>query len=142
MSEDVEKIEMLLRSVSSAVRKQGRTILGDFGMTPVQFDALVLADEFRDLTIGELSARLGLAYSTTTDLVDRIEVRGFVERVRDEQDKRVVRVRVLAKGLALIDRVLDERRNYLWRVLSRVSEADQKLILSALMILQEQLHTL
>ncbi len=130
---------MLLRGVSSEVRKQGRAVLGDFDMTPAQFDALIWANEYRDLTIGELSARLGLAYSTTTDLVDRIERRAFVERIRDEQDKRVVRVRVLAKGALLIERVLDERRLYLASVLSRVSKEDQVLILDALTILHTRL---
>ncbi|MCI0183221.1 MarR family winged helix-turn-helix transcriptional regulator [Sulfoacidibacillus ferrooxidans] len=139
MNDDVVKIETLLRNVSSTIRKQGRAILGDFDMSPAQFDALIWVDEYKHITIGELSAKLGLAYSTTTDLVDRIERRGFVERMRDDQDKRVVRVRVLDPGLALIDRVLQERRNYLAVILGQLQVSEQMLILNALTILQQRL---
>src|ERR1700732_4475617 len=71
-SEQVTSIESLLRHVSTVIRRRGRNILSDFSITPPQFDALLFLDEHGDLTIGELSNKMYLAYSTTTDLVDRM----------------------------------------------------------------------
>ncbi len=138
-SDAVYRIESLLRKVASTVRKQGRAILGDFDITPAQFDALVLASDGRNLTIGDLSAKLGLAYSTTTDLVDRLERRNFVERSRDHEDKRVVRLSVSAEGDALIDRVLQTRRQYLGRVLSHSNSSEQDMLMQALTMLEQHL---
>lgn len=135
----VYRIESLLRKVSSTVRRQGRAILGDFDITSAQFDALVLANDGGNLTIGDLSAKLGLAYSTTTDLVDRLERRNFVERSRDQEDKRVVRLSVLEEGGALIDRVLQARRVYLGRVLSHSGADEQDMLMRALMVLEQHL---
>ncbi len=135
----VYRIEALLRKVSSTVRKQGRAILGDVGVTPAQFDALVLASDGSNLTIGDLSAKLGLAYSTTTDLVDRLERRNLVERSRDQEDRRVVRLCVLGEGHAVINRVLQARREYLERVLSRSSSSEQDMLMMALTTLEQHL---
>ncbi|MFN7135523.1 MAG: MarR family winged helix-turn-helix transcriptional regulator, partial [Myxococcales bacterium] len=48
--------------------------------------------------VGELSRRVGVTDKTCTGLVDRLEEKGFVERVRDDEDRRVVRVRLTTRG--------------------------------------------
>lgn len=132
-AEDVVwELESQLRAVSSSVRKHGRAILTDFDMTPPQFDALVSVYDGDLLTMGDLSARLGLAYSTTTDLVNRLERRAFVERMRDVEDRRVVRVRLMQAGEEFIGRVMAARRAYLTRVLQHVSKVEQQSLLRTL----------
>jgi len=142
MSDSIDavwQIESLLRAVSSSVRRHGRAILVDFEITAPQFDALVVVDNCANLTIGDLSTRLGLACSTTTDLVDRLERRKFVLRSRDDEDKRVVRVSLLAEGSALIERVMRARRAYLARVLQHVAEPEQRALQQALTELVQHL---
>jgi MarR family transcriptional regulator, organic hydroperoxide resistance regulator len=130
-SEIVEEIELSLRQIAKEVRRKGREILSDFSITPPQFDALNYLHEFGDLTIGELSNKLYLAYSTTTDLVDRMERGDLVERVRDTNDRRVVRLHMKEKGRDLIRRVLVVRRDYLAKALVHVESDDlQHLALS------------
>lgn len=120
----VEEIELVLRQISKEVRRKGREILNDFSITPPQFDALVYLSEFGDLTIGELSSKLYLAYSTTTDLVDRMERNELVERVRDTNDRRVVRLHMKEKGKEMIQKVLVVRREYLAKALTHVQPED------------------
>lgn len=68
-----EDIEKSLRKVADLVRQKGREILTHFPITPPQFVALQWLNEYGDMTIGELSDRMHLACSTTTDLIDRME---------------------------------------------------------------------
>ncbi|MCY0869103.1 MAG: MarR family transcriptional regulator, partial [Firmicutes bacterium] len=96
-------------------------------------------DHGQNKTIGDLSARLGLAYSTTTDLVDRMERREFVERVKDDDDKRMVRVRPLAKGQELIEQVMAARREYVAAILKNVSNEERDSVLAALQLLSKHL---
>src|SRR5215475_5237268 len=44
------------------------------------------------LTVGELAAHLGLSKATTTELVNRVEERGLIDRMRDDRDRRRVYV--------------------------------------------------
>jgi DNA-binding MarR family transcriptional regulator len=135
-NEEIYEIERLLRDVSKEVRRKGREILVDFSITPPQFDALLLLQEYGDLTIGELSQKMYLAYSTTTDLVDRMERNELVERVRDQNDRRVVRLHMCEKGKQLIEKVLITRREYIMKALSSADEA----MLVSLKVALQNLH--
>jgi DNA-binding MarR family transcriptional regulator len=133
--EHVIEIEQYLRQIATTVRRKGRVLLEQYGMTSPQFDALVILNQCGDLTIGDLSSRLFLAYSTTTDLVDRLERAAFVVRQRAEVDRRVVRVCLQEKGTSLYAEVLDARRRYLASVLDSVDVSDKADILRALQLL-------
>jgi len=131
-SDLVEEIELTLRQIAKQVRRKGREILTDFAITPPQFDALIYLNEFGDLTIGELSSKLYLAYSTTTDLVDRMERNDLVERVRDSNDRRVVRLHMKDKGRDMIEKVLEARRRHLAQALVHVPSDDMQTLVSSL----------
>ncbi|WP_245632820.1 MarR family winged helix-turn-helix transcriptional regulator [Alicyclobacillus kakegawensis] len=131
----VVEIEQRLRQISALVRRRGRALLERYGITPPQFDALLILDKEGDLTIGEMSTRLGLAYSTTTDLVDRLERAGFVVRQRDRADRRVVRVCMQSSGAQLIEDVLDARRAYLARILEPLGPEEKREVLRVLDLL-------
>lgn len=134
----VVEIEDLLRNVSTMLKKRGRDIISQFEITPPQLDALLVLREFGELTMGELCQKMFLACSTATDLIDRMERNGLIERVRDTADRRVIRLKVLLKGTKVIDDVLDARRNYLGTILSEIDTSDKDRLIHAL----EQLNYL
>jgi len=57
------------------------------------------------LTAGELTRRCRVTPGATTQRVQRLERDGYVERVRDEQDRRTVYVGLTAGGSAKLDQV-------------------------------------
>jgi DNA-binding MarR family transcriptional regulator len=56
-------------------------------------------------TIGELADYLLLRHHSTVELVNRVQKGGYVERVKDDKDGRVVRVVLTEKGTASLDRL-------------------------------------
>lgn len=135
----VIELERIVREVSVIVKRKGRDILNEFPITPPQFTALVWLQEEGDMTIGELSQKMYLACSTMTDLVDRMEKNNVVERVRDTRDRRVVRIHLLDKGVALIEDVMKARQAYLSEVMSHFSEDEIKEILKHLSLLHQEM---
>jgi len=111
--ESVISIEKHLRRIDYMIRIEGREILKDFNITVPQFTALQFLIYNKGLTIGELSQKMGLACSTITDLVDRMEKNNLVVRKKDEKDKRVVRVEVLPIGYEIVEKVLEKRVRFL-----------------------------
>lgn len=134
--EDVAFLEKELRHISGIIKQKGRQILNSYTITPPQFVALQWLLEHGDMTIGDLSNKMYLAFSTTTDLIDRMEKSELVQRVRDEQDRRVVRIHLLKEGERIIEEVIDKRQQYLKDVLNQF-DLDEAAQLSKLL---EKLH--
>ncbi|GAA0355550.1 MarR family winged helix-turn-helix transcriptional regulator [Bacillus horti] len=137
--DQVTEIERELRYISTILKQKGREILSNFPITPPQFIALQWLNELGDMTIGELSTKMYLACSTTTDLIDRMEANDLVERVRDTNDRRVVRIHLMDKGKKIIEEVLGHRRKYLAEVLTHFSEKDVKDLARTLLILHNEM---
>lgn len=63
------------------------------------------------LTAGELAAHTGLATASVTSLIDRLEKKGLVRRVRDAKDRRRVIVETVPERLAAADSMWTTVRN-------------------------------
>ena len=137
--DSVKKMEKRLRYISGMIKQNGRKILTNYPITSPQFVALQWLLEEGDLTIGELSNRISLAFSTTTDLVDRMERNDLVERVRDTSDRRVVRIHLLEKGKQIIKEVIQKRQEYLGEVLDKFSDDEKETLNDLLDFLYEEM---
>ncbi|MGI8497825.1 MAG: MarR family winged helix-turn-helix transcriptional regulator [Gemmatimonadaceae bacterium] len=69
-----------------------------FGLGPTDAKTLELLERFGPLSAGELVERTRLASPSVTALIDRLEARRFVRRVRDERDRRRVIVELVPEG--------------------------------------------
>jgi len=135
----VEEVDGLLRSVPLLVRQRGRQSLAGLEVTPPQFNALMDIARSGPLTMGDLCQHLYLASSTVTDLVDRMERAGLVERERDAVDRRVIRLHLTERGRAVIDQVMAARSAYLREVLRRMSAEDRRAVVRALRLIERQM---
>ena len=135
--ERVAFMEKELRYISGIIKQKGREILNSYTITPPQFIALQWLFEHGDMTIGDLSNKMYLAFSTTTDLVDRMEKNELVVRIREEQDRRVVRIKLLKEGERIIEEVIEKRQEYLQNVLTEFNEEE----VEQLSFLLEKMHT-
>jgi DNA-binding MarR family transcriptional regulator len=133
-------IEKELRYISGIVKQKGRELLSDYTITPPQFVALQWLFEDGDMTIGELSAKMFLACSTTTDLIDRMEKNNLVVRIKDTNDRRVVGIHLLDEGKRLIDEVIKKRQNYLEEVLTNFSGEEIYFLQSSLVKLHQEMR--
>lgn len=128
----VADIERLLRKISAIVIKRERDILASYGITPSQLEVLQVLKECGELTMGQLCQKVHLACSTATDLVDRMERNGLLKRVRGSTDRRVVRLRLLSKGEAVMEQVLAARHAHLSAGLREMDPAEKQRLISAL----------
>lgn len=59
-----------------------------------------------ELTAGEITESLMITSGAVTNRIDRLEGRGYVERVKADGDQRFVRVRLTPAGRAVMDETL------------------------------------
>jgi MarR family 2-MHQ and catechol resistance regulon transcriptional repressor len=108
------KLVRAAQSVSDRVESH----FSEIGLTVSQFGALEALYHLGPLNQTALAQKILKSTGNITMVVDNLEKRGLVERVRDEQDRRNYSVRITPKGSALIksffpghvDRIVKEMR--------------------------------
>ena len=76
------------------------------------------------LSMSHLADALDVSVASATGIVDRLEQRGFVERRRQEGDRRVILVHRTAAGEAVFSDLEDHRRARLTRLLEEFSDEE------------------
>ncbi len=92
------------------------------GVSMTHLHVMWRLEESGDVPMSRLADFLGVSFSNATGLIDRMEERGLVERIRDTDDRRVVFVRLTAAGQTILDEVQVMKRDLLTDVLGRLDE--------------------
>lgn len=97
----------LTRATESLMTRLSRCgTLGELTMT--QFGVMEALYHLGPLCQGEISSKLLKSGGNITLVIDNLEKQGWVERVRDTEDRRLVRVSLTPTGTALIRRIMPE----------------------------------
>jgi DNA-binding MarR family transcriptional regulator len=78
------------------------------GLGPTDEKTLFLLRGLGPLTAGEIAQHTGLTTASVTNLIDRLERKGFVQRVRDASDRRRVIVQPNDARLAELDQIFSQ----------------------------------
>ena len=92
---------------------------------------LIMLEE-GDLSIGQISARLGIAKPNITPLVDSLCEGGLTARVRDGRDRRVVNVHLLDKGTACLNALRKSVEEQMLAMPGSLSRSEAKELCGAL----------
>lgn len=75
------------------------------GISMAQLHILYALQRSGEMPMSRLAEVLNVSLSNATGLIDRIEERGFVERSRVAEDRRIVLIRVTPEGTRMLDEV-------------------------------------
>ncbi|SRR6266511_2524432 len=108
-------------------------------LSHVQLGALAaLADG--DVRMGDLAARLGVAESSVTRMVDRLVSARLAQRRPAPEDRRCVVAGLTAEGRKVLRGVRAERREFLGEILEALSPADRAELVRMFGVLAEALR--
>jgi len=88
-------------SAAQAFNRVYKPLLDPLGLTYPQYLVLLVLWEGDNLTVKEIGQRLFLDSGTLTPLLKRLQAAGIVERTRDAEDERQVRITLTRKGREL-----------------------------------------
>jgi len=91
-----------LRQIIRATDLHSKHVMKVCGLTVPQLVVLLAIEELGAVTVKEISRHVSLSQATVTTILNRLEDRGFIERARNADDKRVVNSRLTDKGLAVL----------------------------------------
>ena len=100
--EYLEKIFMDLRNIAHISSIYSKYLQKTFNITTSQLLSLRALSKEEGLSAGEIGRRIFIKPGTITGIVDRLENKGLVTRVRDNKDRRVVNVVITEAGRLLV----------------------------------------
>ena len=98
---DTARVVQGLRRIVKALQTYSQDVRSAYGLTGPQLWALKTLQREGGMTVGRLAAALAVHQSSMSVLVDRLEQRGLVRRIRNEPDRRIVHVRLTSRGATL-----------------------------------------
>ena len=124
------------------LERELKEFFAEHGLEAWEFDVLTTlrrSGEPYELTAGALLKASMVTSGAITNRIDRMEVKGLVERVRDAEDRRSVRVRLTPRGRAVVDELLGPHLANGARMLRPLDPAAREQVTNALRTLLESL---
>lgn len=131
LSDATRQIVTGLRRIVRAVELYSQEVFKRYGLTGPQLWAVKTLSRRGALATSELAEALAVQPSTLSVLVDRLEERGLVRRLRPRADRRFVEIALTAKGRELADRAPEPAQGRLLFGLARLSPRDRNAIRDA-----------
>ena len=101
-------------------------------LTASQIKVLTAFNDKHEHTMTELSQALAVTLPTMTAMVDRLMYNRLVTRGRDENDRRVVRVRLTDDGKKMLADLMEVRKKEFEQILKVLSDYEIDLFLSSI----------
>jgi DNA-binding MarR family transcriptional regulator len=118
-----QELALLLAKFSGIVTMTGigeiLAVLQQHDISTPRFAVLKLLDAKDGATVS-IAYELGLTVGSTSQLIDRLEVDGLVQRVEDESDRRIRRIYLHDRGAYLIEQLKTLRRRQMEDLMSNL----------------------
>ena len=128
-----KKIHQLKRNFQNfrSVKMENKEISKD------QFMIMFMLSHKGKMKVSEISDNIGLSISTISGILDIMEEKNMVERVRSKEDRRVVHIELQEEYRHLVESMKKEMERNMGRVMSKMSEEDINTVYRAIDILNE-----
>ena len=127
-----EQIGHLLRRAHQRATAVFQEAMGDLGLTPTQYAALVKVGEVGEISQNHLGRLTAMDPATSQGVIRRLEAQGLVTWRADPTDRRRTLLSLTAAGKRTLDPVIARGRAITRATLAPLDEAEQARFLSLL----------
>ena len=127
-----EEVASLIPRLMQGVFKRQTDCLGKGKITIPQYVCLDLIGTKGPVMMKEIASSLDISLPAATGLVDRLYITGFVKRVFEPSDRRIIRIILTGKGKKAVKEVKEKRKLVIKDVFSHLSESERQQYLKIL----------
>ena len=132
---DAARSRLALLHAETATLLHGslRCALARRGLSDLQFAVLVIlfSTEPEPLAASVLAEHAAVSRASITEALDKLEARHFVTRIRDDADRRVTYVRIMATGQDIVDVAVNDYLHAAADAARLVRPAEQRALFAA-----------
>lgn len=127
-----EHVLVALRRVIRATDLHSKRLSKNAGLTGPQLLIMRTIRELGEVTIGTIADKVSLSQATVTTILDRLEHRQLVYRVRSTRDKRKVHAHLTDSGADILARAPNPLQEQFINKFQNLHEWEQNMILASL----------
>ena len=124
----VAQLQVLIRGIQSGFSAYYALVLVPYGISFPQFAVLLCLARQRPLKMSEVAVALRVSLPAVTNLVDRLERKGFLRRKAHPKDRRVTLLDLTPKGLGVVAKTQGRTMGMLTRVFLKKRPAERAAI--------------
>jgi DNA-binding MarR family transcriptional regulator len=125
LSEFADKILSVLRVFTRGFGKKHTNELCQGKITMPQFIILDFISTQHDVMMTDVAKHLEISTAAVTGMMDRLQKSGYLGRVHDVKDRRIVRLKLTSKGKKLVVKIHEERRQMIITMFSKISQSER-----------------
>ncbi|ADL52583.1 MarR family winged helix-turn-helix transcriptional regulator [Clostridium cellulovorans] len=138
--EDIIEVRKLLYKIVALVKQTIIKPKGHMNITATQGMMIHMVGKNNQMKVSELSEALGLSNSTVSGIIDRLEKQNILERIRSEEDRRVVYVKLHPEFKNSACDNFKAQEDFLDNILHKASEEELEKIVETIGILERLLN--
>ncbi|MGG1661811.1 MarR family winged helix-turn-helix transcriptional regulator [Brevibacillus sp. NRS-1366] len=128
LKESIERLQEAFRSIMRVIGPQLSEPVP--GLTGQQYYILYQLEQKGRCTVGELADSMCVKPSAITAMIDRLDKHDYVIRDRDEEDRRVVHIRMTDGGKDILSQAKQKRQDTLQQHFSALSPEEMESFVS------------
>lgn len=119
------KLFIILSRASKVISEDAHQLIDKYGLNPTEFAVMELLHHRGRQPIQKIGQKILLGSGSMTYVVDKLEKRGFVERLHCDKDKRVTYISITKIGVELIDSIFPEHAKNIEELMSGLDADEQ-----------------
>lgn len=121
---DIEQLFATMMQLGKLMSQQTHESHEEHTATMLQLIALQFLKELPNGTVSDLVNFLQLSKSSTTQLVERLVKAGFVSRIQDKEDRRIVRLNITESGEKKFEALKRNKMGKMQKIFSKLPAQD------------------
>ncbi|MFM4805113.1 MarR family winged helix-turn-helix transcriptional regulator [Aeromonas bivalvium] len=127
-----DEVLIALRQIIRAIDMHSKRLIKEAGLTAPQLLLLKGINELGQISMRQLANHTNMSQATATTIMDRLESRQLVERVRSQTDKRKVHATLTEQGRQLLSNAPTPLQDHFIQRFQALEGWEQTLLLSSL----------
>lgn len=126
LSEFADRLNQVMPLIIKEFTRRQANELYQGKITLPQFLILNFLSGQDESKMKDLAHFMGVTTAAMTGIVDRLVRYGYVTRVFDPKDRRIIKIRLLTKGLELVRKISQQRRRMIIKIFDKISGTDRQ----------------
>lgn len=132
MKQEHDNVLTALRRIMRATDLHSKHLSKTTGLTAPQLLIMQLIQRYGETTSSVLAKEVSLSQATVTTILDRLESRELIRRMRSEEDKRQVRLTLTDAGQTLVAEAPEPLQHQFIKVYDKLPDWERTTILASL----------